>query len=371
MTSDPSKDSAHRQRTDDSLKSERDKTDRAIADRQAAVEGAADRVTDRARGTADAVLSAARERADEQLKDSASTDAGTRAILADARASEDDVLRGEREAADETLKRERRENARALMALLPLEREVTDRYLTTERMQSDNALSYRDDLLGAVTHDVRELLGGIVMTAGLLSKRADASNDAVTQGAAARIQRYAARMNRLVSDLVDVASIDAGKLGISRVRGDLAALVAEAVDTFQIAAAANEVTLTAEFEERPLLAEFDYERLLQVLANLITNAIKFTPAGGAICVRCEHIDDGSLRVSVQDTGPGIPGDALETIFERYRQVTENDRRGLGLGLYISKRLVEAHGGSIWAESEPGKGMTVRFTLPLPDERRQT
>jgi signal transduction histidine kinase len=102
--------------------------------------------------------------------------------------------------------------------------------------------------------------------------------------------------------------------------------------------------------------------VLQVLTNLIANAIKFTPAGGRIRVECEHSND-MARISVTDTGPGIAPDLLEAIFERYRQGESSDRRGLGLGLYISRTLIEAQHGKIWAESTLGQGTTVSFTLP--------
>ena len=99
-----------------------------------------------------------------------------------------------------------------------------------------------------------------------------------------------------------------------------------------------------------------------MLANLISNSLKFTPRGGSITVSGER-EAGSVRLSVRDTGCGIPDDALERIFERFAQVGRSDRRGLGLGLYISRCIVEAHGGRIWAESRPGEGGKIAFMLP--------
>ena len=103
--------------------------------------------------------------------------------------------------------------------------------------------------------------------------------------------------------------------------------------------------------------------MLQVLANLIANSIKFTPKGGSIRVSCERVGE-SLEFCVEDTGEGIPAAMLEAIFERFWQVGKNDRRGLGLGLYISRCIVEAHGGNIRAESNPGQGTRMRFTIPV-------
>ena len=114
------------------------------------------------------------------------------------------------------------------------------------------------------------------------------------------------------------------------------------------------------------IARFDYQRILQVLGNLLTNALRFTPQGGRISVQAER-RQGENRVgetwfSVSDTGPGIAANRLEAIFERYTQGPQADRKGLGLGLYIARRIVEAHGGRIWAESSRA-GSTFKFTLP--------
>lgn len=111
------------------------------------------------------------------------------------------------------------------------------------------------------------------------------------------------------------------------------------------------------------LAELDHARILQLLANLVGNAIKFTPAGGRVVVHLEGTET-ELRFLVRDTGPGSRADHLESIFERFHQIERGDGRGVGLGLYISKCIVQGHGGHIWAESRPGEGSSFWFTLPL-------
>lgn len=362
MTEEDDKGAAERGQTDESLRVEREKADRALVERQEAVAEDADKVVRRARDNADAILDAARDKADERL-DRAGEGGEPVAAIAEERVREDAALREERATEDESLRRERSESARALMRLLPLERDATDRYLLTERTRSDQALDNRDDFLGIVSHDLRDLLGGIVVSAGLLGKSAPGNTaEQKIVAETARIQRYAARMNRLIGDLVDVASIDAGKLAVTPVEADATSLVIEAVDTFRGAAAAKSITLEAEALEPGLMGEFDHDRMLQVFANLITNSIKFTASGGKISVGGERAGD-ELRFCVSDTGAGIPGNLLESIFERFWQVGKNDRRGLGLGLYISRCIVEAHGGRIWAESALGAGSRVWFTLP--------
>ena len=362
MALDDRKVRSERGETDESLRIERKNTDRALQESQAAVEADADAVLRLARGKADDLVLRARDKADQQLVQAAPV-AGARATITKERTQEDKALRDERATADATLQVQRDEDARLLARLLPLERAATDRNLLIERDRSDDALSNRDDFLGIVSHDLRDLLSGILMSTAVLSKRApQGAEGAPILAETSRIQRYVARMNRLIGDLIDVGSIDAGKLAVTPTYGDSASLIAEAVDTFAAMALAKDVSLAMEGAEHPLPGKFDRGRIFQVLANLIANSIKFTLPGGKIRVRGERAGD-ELRFCVSDTGPGIPGDMLEAIFERFWQVGKSDRRGLGLGLYISRCLVEAHGGKIWAESKPGEGSTFRFTLP--------
>jgi signal transduction histidine kinase len=162
---------------------------------------------------------------------------------------------------------------------------------------------------------------------------------------------------------VDVTSIDAGKLAMIPVPMDAGAVVNEATETFQAAAEAKGVALSATVPPEPLPAVFDPDRMLQVFANLLSNAIKFTPRDGTVDVSVEKIR-GAVRFCVRDSGVGVPPPMLEAIFERFWQVGKNDRRGMGLGLFISRSIVEAHRGRIWATSTPGKGSAFYFTLPV-------
>ncbi len=351
-----------RDQTDESLRTERSNADDVMAERRTGLEENADELVERAREHADAVLDTARYKADEKLS-GLRLGAREREVVIRERAHEDRILVAERAAADDALRREREEQARTLAALLPFEREKTDRFLLTERARSDDALAHRDDFLGMVSHDLRNLMSGIALNATLLSEDASESDEGRrTVTGMRRIQSYVARMNRLIGDLVDVASIDAGKLAVLPDRGGAAALLAEAVDIFALAAKEKGIALESAPAAPPMMADFDHDRMLQVLANLIANALKFTPRGGTIVVRGEANDE-ELHFSVSDTGTGIPGAMLEAVFERFWQVGKNDRRGLGLGLYISKCLVDAHGGRIWAESEVGKGSTFHVTIP--------
>jgi signal transduction histidine kinase len=170
-----------------------------------------------------------------------------------------------------------------------------------------------------------------------------------------------ARMNRILEDLLDITSIEAGRLAVVRESGDANEPVREVVAAFAPLAAAKGITLDADVAAHALVAVFDHERIVQVLANLVSNALRFTPSSGTITVRVAAANEG-IRFAVADSGVGVPADQLEGVFERFRQLSR-DRRGLGLGLYISKSIVEAHGGRIWAQSVPGAGSTFYFTIP--------
>ncbi len=350
-----------RANTDEGLRVEREKSDREFSKVQATIEEEADVAIDEARERADEALQAARDSADARLeRDEAPS---TRETVSQERAHEDAALQGERAAADAGLQDERTERKRALAALLHMERVETDLRLRMERTRADEGLATRDEFMGMVSHDLRTLLGGIALQAAMLKR--DAAEDAAgrrTAQAAEKIQRFTARMNRLIGDLVDVASIEEGRIRVAPELHDATELVRESVEAFLPLASSQGITLDAEIRGNTLMAKFDHERIFQVLANLLSNAIKFTPSGGTISLRVEPVGQ-EVRFSVMDTGSGIPGHQLETVFERFWQARSEDRRGLGLGLFISKGIVEAHGGRIWAESQPGKGSTFSFTLP--------
>jgi len=357
MSTDPTA-TSERKQTDEGLAGEREKTDHALGDKVAVIEQRADAVLARARETADEVLDAARSLADDRLRQPVDPEEAER-VLTHERAREDAIVLAERAAADEALRRAR---AASLARLIPFERDKTDLYLLTERARSDASVAHRDDFLGMVSHDLRNLLSGIFGNAAFLVADAQESDRGEPWlKAARRIERAASRMNRLIGDLIDISSIDAGKLGLVRVMSDVESVLREAVDTWAPPALAKGVTLTWS-AHGPLWAEIDHERILQIVGNLITNAVKFSTSGSVVAIAVVE-RDGSACVSVTDSGIGVPAEKLEVIFERFCQVGGNDHRGLGLGLYISKCLVEAHGGTIWAENVPSGGTAFFFTIP--------
>jgi signal transduction histidine kinase len=210
-----------------------------------------------------------------------------------------------------------------------------------------------------VAHDLRNPLTAISMYASLLLEM---PRDADTQrGQLRTVLELTDQMNRLIQDLLDASRIEAGQLRVNPAPLRLPPLLADAAEMVRMAAAERGVSLRVQAAEGlpPVLA--DRDRVLQVLSNLLGNAVKFTPRGGDVLVLASA-RDGVVEVAVADTGAGIAPEQLPHVFDRFWQ-GDARRKGAGLGLAIARGIVEAHGGSIRAESDPGRGSTFTFTLP--------
>ncbi len=222
----------------------------------------------------------------------------------------------------------------------------------------------RDDLVSIVSHDLRNPVHTISMAASFLLEIAPANDRRVQARRQLEvIQRSANRANRLIQDLLDVAKIQAGGLAVDPVAVEVKGLVGEVMESATTLASAAQIKVTSDFNEPLPSVASDRERVLQVFTNLIGNAIKFTPKGGSITIRATH-ESGEVRFTVADSGPGIPREHLDHVFDRYWQAKSTAKLGTGLGLSIAKGIVEAHGGRIWAESPPGRGAEFNFTLPV-------
>jgi signal transduction histidine kinase len=346
-----------REQTDESLRNEREKSDTVSGEEWREIEAQADAVVQVARERADEVLQVARDEADrEQPSSRAGTDSERE------RGQADVLLARERAKADALLERERVQRRKYFEVFLMNERETTDAHLMDERADADTTVATRDDFLATVSHDLRSLLGGLSLSAQLLLDKAPTGPAGdLTRKCAGTSQRLVARMSRLVNDLLDVASIEAGKVALLIEESDVADLLRDTLEAFEPLAAAKGVSLSAEAELPPCVGRFDSGRILEVLANLVSNALKFTTSGGRVSIRGAR-EGNELCFAVNDTGIGISGDALPGVFEKFKQVAK-DRRGLGLGLYISKGIVEAHGGRMWGESQLGVGSTFHFAIP--------
>jgi len=243
----------------------------------------------------------------------------------------------------------------------PTERRLRREALLEGRQRPGESLTH-EGFLADVSHDLRSLLGGLSVSAALLIADAPKGKDGdKIRHHAGASQRAVARMTRLIGDLLDTASIEAGRLAIKPEPVNVGKLVSDTVEAFTSIATAKNIALDARLPAFPMIAVLDDLRILQVLANLVGNAIKFTPTGGQVSIRVRTAAH-RIQFVVSDTGIGIPEDKLTAVFDRFHQVSR-DRRGLGLGLHISKCIVEAHGGRIWAESGV-IGSTFFVELPV-------
>jgi len=219
----------------------------------------------------------------------------------------------------------------------------------------------REDVLGVVAHDLRNPLNLVSMTTQLLLEP-DLTPER-RKSTVAINARAVARMNRLIGDLLDVVRMEAGHLSLDLGPCDVTRVLVETMEAFQPRAAEQGISLVLSREPPNVVVQADEERVLQLIDNLVGNALKFTPSGGRVSIG-GYIDADELRVTVADTGPGIPEEQRARLFDRFWQARGADRRGLGLGLPIAKGIAEAHGGRLWVESALGSGSTFHFAMPL-------
>jgi signal transduction histidine kinase len=183
-----------------------------------------------------------------------------------------------------------------------------------------------------------------------------------------RVQANITRLSRLINDLLDLARIEAGQVTIHPVRLSLVEVITEVLETLRPLAIEKGVELGLVEPETAGVVRADRDRISQVLLNLIHNAIKFTPPGGAVRVRVAVQPQGEVLTVVQDTGEGIPPEELERIFEKFHQVSVDpgQPRGSGLGLTIARKLIELQEGTMWVRSTLGQGSEFGFTLPVAE-----
>ena len=233
------------------------------------------------------------------------------------------------------------------------------------RSEAEAAVATREELLAVVSHDLRNPLGAIVTSASLLQTPIDGNLGERVHKLAQTILRSADQMDRLIADLLDLAQIRAGKLAVEQKPQDVAGLIRDCVEMLRPLAVKKDLKLDG-MTSAGLRVRCDHARVLQILSNLVGNAIKFTPEGGSIFIEAQGTGH-EARFSVRDTGQGISAEELPRIFDRFWQAQRINRAGIGLGLSIGKGLVEAHGGRLWVESKLGAGTTFFFTLPLADQ----
>jgi signal transduction histidine kinase len=230
--------------------------------------------------------------------------------------------------------------------------------------QAQIATKTREDVLAIVSHDLKNPIANIKLLVELFRRRDQIDANQVSEFAN-KVQRSTRAMETLIDDLLDFARIQSGTFSVVATPQKLNRVVTPVIDQVRGLAEAKRHTLDIDLPTTLPYVAVDIDRASQVVANLVTNAIKFTPQEGTIRVSA-HRQDHHVLVSVADTGPGIPPEHLEKIFDRYWRVPGTMYKGTGLGLSIAKGIVEAHGGTIWAESQLGKGSCFFFTLPVAE-----
>ncbi|NKF30199.1 MULTISPECIES: ATP-binding protein [Pseudomonas] len=254
-----------------------------------------------------------------------------------------------------------------LFAANDLRRSALENDLARQVRREQEAVRARDELVAVVSHDLRNPMTVISMLCGMMQKAFSSDGPHTSRRISTAIdtmQQAAGRMNTLLEDLLDTSKIDAGRYTIAPQKLDVAQMFEEAQSLLAPLALDKDISIS--FEADPDLSiHADPERLFQVLSNLVGNAIKFTPRLGTVDVYAKSVGD-DIVFTVRDSGEGIPKDHLPHVFDRYWTVKEGNPTGTGLGLYITQGIVEAHGGQIVAESEPGQGSEFRFTVPRLD-----
>jgi signal transduction histidine kinase len=226
--------------------------------------------------------------------------------------------------------------------------------------QAQKAIATRENMLAVVSHDLKDPLNSMVMGCEMLR---DTTTDPATRRRIEIMRRSAQRMDHLIHDLLDIASLDRGTLSVNRQPCAVDALVDDVFDTFVPLAVEKSIELKRDVTAGLPQLPCDRERVHQVLSNLLSNAIKFTPRDGHVELTVQQ-SAGQIVFCVRDTGPGIAAEQLPYVFDRFWQANRTARVGTGLGLSIAKAIVEAHGGTIAVRSTSGSGSAFEFRLPV-------
>jgi PAS domain S-box-containing protein len=234
-------------------------------------------------------------------------------------------------------------------------------------LEAQRAIKTRENVLAMVSHDLKNPVTTIGLVAHVLQQYKPIGAGRLGD-LAGKIQRSVDKMLLLISDLLDFSKIQSGTFSVDAHAGMLDTMVMPVIDSVRTLSDAKHQTIELNISPRLPEVFADSHRIGQVLSNLLGNAIKFTPDGRSIRVSARQQLD-TMVVSVSDDGPGIPAEHLSKVFDRFWQAKETKQMGSGLGLSIAKGIVEAHGGTIWAESELGKGSSFYFTLPLANLNR--
>ena len=389
-----------RKDTDQSLHLERDRANETLVQDRRKAEGNADKIIANERFEADEARKSQRKESDVDrnselhslkgnTRDIANREVSDKRIQSEREASDSAVLQ-ERSKIDSAIEKERDIKNKIVSELLSKERSQTDHNLGIERKMTDSevlkssaslisevaahlqtktALTTRDEFLAIVSHDLKNPIGVIAASANiLLDEAVEKKFDSETVQSIHMIKRNAATALRLITDILDMERVSQGKLELNFSRIEPDSLLAEVTGNFDQLAAEKNIKINTTYNRDTPRLICDRDRTLQILCNIVGNAIKFTPYGGTIEMSAD-CHDNCIEFLIRDSGSGIPEDKLETIFARYAQIGSENRTGLGLGLYIAKMFAEAHHGEVWVESDQKTGSLFHISMPLNGPNR--
>jgi len=250
-----------------------------------------------------------------------------------------------------------------ILGVVTLLQDVT-RFMNLDRMKSE--------FVATVSHELRTPLTSITMAIDILSQEVLGNVNAPQRDMLATAKDDCDRLTKLVKQLLDLSRLESGRYEMKREEIGLPALVDEALKPLRLQFREKGIRLETHIAASTPIVSGDQQQLSWVITNLVSNALRYTPADGTVSIRSDVLDD-AIRISVSDSGRGIPSDAIEVIFDKFVQVkqsTDSIPGSVGLGLAIAKEVVEAHGGKIWVESSMGKGSTFFFTIPRSERKSQ-
>jgi signal transduction histidine kinase len=231
----------------------------------------------------------------------------------------------------------------------------------------ETASRHKSDFLATMSHELRTPLNAIIGFSEVLHEQMSGELNEDQLADVEEVLVASEHLLSLINDVLDLAKIEAGRMELELSEVAIPDVLRSAVSMHSERASRGGIDLTLMSELEEITVSADERRVRQVVFNLVSNAVKFTPDGGRIDISA-RADDGRVEIAVADTGPGIAQPDLETIFEEFEQTSDGRKaEGTGLGLPLSRKLVELHGGRLWVESEPGQGSTFRFTLPVGHE----
>ncbi len=227
------------------------------------------------------------------------------------------------------------------------------------------------EFTSTVSHELRTPLASIKMAIDLVVKRTVGEINADQADILGRAKQEVDRLKRLIDDILDLTKIEAGKMQMNFINNDIHKVISLVVETQKSVAQSRGLYLKTEFSATMPLVPFDNDRIIQVLNNLVGNALKFTKQGGVTIKTMDKSSENHILVSVIDTGKGIAESNLPKLFQKFQQIEaaqENEEGGTGLGLAICKEIVSRHGGKIWVDSKEGQGTAFHFILPIQERR---